>query len=168
MENVGVGIIQFLNQADSAKVSKHSKDILNDIMKASGISKLIVTSTARTVADQARIMYSNIEKHGANEQKRLYGGYGDKVIDVYVDLKGKGKQQSEIITAMQKKIQSLGPGNVSSHVADFSKLNVVDIAPSSIPKGQQLKFENAVTSDSRIKRFFKPPKDPAYHLEIIQ
>ncbi|MDH5445584.1 MAG: hypothetical protein OEY52_08490 [Gammaproteobacteria bacterium] len=160
--------IKFTNPSDSVKVSKYSKTVLTEIMKESGLTKIIITSTARTVADQARIMYSNIEKHGANEQKRLYSGYGDKVIDVYVDLKSKGKTRAEIISAMQKKIITLGPSKVSSHVADFSKLNVVDIAPSSIPKGLQLKFEKAVADDSRIKRFFKPPKDPAYHLEITQ
>jgi len=163
-----VANIQFLNHKDSPNVSAHSRKILQEIMKKVGVTKIIITSTARTTADQARIMYENIEKYGADEQKRLYGGYGDKVIDVYIALKEKKKSRGEIVTAMQNKIMTLGPGKVSSHVADFKKMNVVDIAPSSIPKAFHTMFEKTVESDKRISRFFKPPKDPAYHLEIIQ
>lgn len=160
--------IQFLNQGDSLKVSAHSQRVLREIMKKAGITGIIITSTARTPADQARIMYENVEKYGADEQKRLYSGYGDKVIDVYIELKAKNKSRGEIIAAMQNKIMTLGPGKVSSHVADFKKLNVIDIAPSSIPRSFHSAFEKIIENDKRIGRFFKPPRDPAYHLEIIQ
>lgn len=160
--------IQFLNQIDSVNVSANSRKVLQEIMKKVGVTKIIITSTARTPADQARIMYENIDKHGVDDQKELYGGYGDKVIDVYAELKAKNKSRNEIIAVMQTKILFLGPGKVSSHVADFKKLNVVDIAPSSIPLGFRSVFERIVENDKRISRFFKPPKDPAYHLEIIQ
>jgi len=160
--------IQFIKQQDSLNLSSYSRKVLQDIMKKSGVSKVIITSTARTPAEQARIMYENIVKYGVDDQKKLYGGYGDKVIDVYAEYKDKNKSRSDIITAMQNKIVLLGPGKVSSHVADFKKLNVVDIAPGSMPTISQKRFEKTVETDSRIGRFFKPPKDPAYHLEIIQ
>ena len=47
-------------------------------------------------------------------------------------MKAKGKTKAEIINGMSTKITDLGPGNVSRHAGDPNKLNVIDIAPSSI------------------------------------
>lgn len=58
--------------------------------------------------------------------------HGDQVIDAYSSLKGRGKSQVEILSVMTGKILSVGPGRVSRHTADLRKINVVDIAPSSI------------------------------------
>jgi len=152
----------------SAKVSAYSRKVLQDIMKASGVTQITITSTARTTADQARIMFENIERHGVAHQKKLYGPYGDKVIDEYSALKQKGKTKVDIISGMTMKINSLGPRNVSRHAGNPNKLNVVDIAPSSINLALRKKFESAVNTDSRVSKFLVPPKDPAYHLEIPQ
>ncbi|NOX76363.1 MAG: hypothetical protein GXP17_07085 [Gammaproteobacteria bacterium] len=162
-------IIQFLSPArDSAKVSAHSRKVLLDIMKISGIAQITITSTARTAHDQARIMFENIERHGVAHQKKLYGTYGDKVIDEFLTLKHNGKSRADIITGLTEKINSLGPRNVSRHAGNPNKLNVVDIAPSSINLAVRKKFESAVSNDSRVSNFLMPPKDPAYHLEIPQ
>ncbi len=164
-----MSIIQFLNPArDSVKVSAYSRKVLLDIMKTSGIAKIIITSTARTAHDQARIMFENIERHGVAHQKNLYGSYGDKVIDEYSTLKNNGKSKVGIIAGLTVKINSLGPRNVSKHAGNPNKLNVVDIAPSSINLAVRKKFELAVNNDSRVSSFLTPPKDPAYHLEIPQ
>jgi len=69
---------------------------------------------------------------------------------------------------MSAKITSLGPRNVSRHAGNPHKLNVIDIASSSIPFALRRKFESAVTSDSRVSKFIPPPTDPAYHIEIPQ
>lgn len=162
-------LINFLNPTrDSAKVSAYTKKVLEDIMKQSGITQITITSTARTADEQARIMYENIEAHGVAHQKNLYGPYGDKVIDEYSLLKSQGKSNADIISGMTTKITSLGPGNVSRHAGDPNKLNVVDIAPSSINLALRRKFETSVNSDSRVSKFLTPPGDPAYHLEILQ
>lgn len=162
-------IIQFLNPSqDSVKVSTHSRKVLQDIMKSSGITQITITSTARTAADQARVMFENIEQHGVLYQKKLYGRYGDKVIDEYSSLKKNGKSMTEIISGMTIKINSLGPRNVSRHAGNPNKLNVIDIAPGSISLALRKKFESAVNCDSRVSKFLVPPKDPAYHLEIPQ
>ncbi|TLX50430.1 hypothetical protein CWC31_12340 [Pseudoalteromonas ruthenica] len=162
-------IIQFINPSrDSAKVSTHSRIVLQEIMTAAGISQVTITSTARTAADQARIMYENITRHGVAHQKRLYGSYGDKIIDEYDLLERKGKTKAEIVAGMTQKIISVGPRNVSRHAGDPSALNVVDIALSSIGLARKQQFENAVKADSRVSKFLTPPKDPAYHLEIPQ
>jgi hypothetical protein len=162
-------LITYLNPTqDSVRVSAYSKKVLEEIMQKSGVPKITVTSTARTASEQARIMYENIERHGLDHQKKLYGPYGDKVIDVYPSLKKQGKTKAEIISGMTAKISSLGPSKVSRHAGDPNKLNVVDIAPSSINLALRKKFENAVKGDSRVSKFLGPPGDPAYHIEIPQ
>ena len=170
-------VITFLNPArDANTVSPYSKKVLDEILKKAGIAQVTITSSARTAQDQARIMYENITRHGVAHQKRLYGSYGDKVIDEYASLherkisemESRSKSQADIISGMSAKITSLGPGNVSKHAADPKKLNVVDIAPSSINLALRKKFEAAVNSDSRVSKFLTPPGDPAYHIEIPQ
>jgi hypothetical protein len=113
-------------------------------------------------------MYENIERHGVSHQKKLYGAYGDKVIDEYSFLKQKGKNRTQVIIGMTTKINALGPRNVSRHAGNPNKLNVIDIAPSSISLALRNRFESAVNSDPRVSKFLVPPKDPAYHLEIPQ
>ena len=68
------------------------------------------------------------------------------------------------IAKMEVKILEIGASHVSRHCADFNKLCVVDIAPSSILNKDA--FIKAVASDKRVSKFLQPPSDPAYHLEI--
>jgi hypothetical protein len=160
------GTINFGANADQAAVSNHSRQVLQDIMKAAKLDSVTITSTARTPERQAIAMFENIESQGVAAQKDLYGPSGDRVIDVYVAEKAAGKSRAEIISAMEAKINELGPSTVSRHLADPSKLNVIDIAPSQI--ADRASFEKAVEADTRVTKFLKPPSDPAYHLEIPQ
>ncbi|AUW04805.1 hypothetical protein [Vibrio campbellii] len=161
--------IIYLNSGrDSVRVSDYSKKVLRDIMASVGLKKIMITSTARTANDQARIMLGNIEKYGVEHQKKLYGRYGDQIIDFYSTLKSSGKSRPEILNRMASKVNEIGPRKVSRHAGDYSKLNVIDIGPSIIPIPLRENFENAVRADSRVAKFLVPPKDPAYHLEIPQ
>ena len=63
------------------------------------------------------------------------------------------------------KIQ-IAPATVSRHACDPRKMNVLDVAPSSIPDRRGC--ENAVRGGTRVSYFLTPPKDPGYHLEIPQ
>jgi hypothetical protein len=162
-------VINFANPTrDSATVSAHTRKVLSDILKKAGINQVTITSAGRTANDQARIMYDNITRHGVAHQKKLYGTYGDQVIDEYSSLKAGGKTPDQIRQGITNKINQIGPGKVSKHAADPGKLNVVDIAPSSINLALRKKFEQAVSQDNRVSRFLTPPGDPAYHLEIPQ
>jgi hypothetical protein len=70
---------------------------------------------------------------------------------------------------MENEIITVGPDKVSKHVADPAKLNVVDIAPSTITDKQA--FINAVNEAMKaglVSKFLQPPTDPAYHIEIPQ
>jgi peptidoglycan hydrolase-like protein with peptidoglycan-binding domain len=163
-------ILRFGPNARQDTVSEHTRRVLLDILKASGLHIALISSTTRTVDDQVRIMYANLEVHGVADQKDLYGENGDKVIDAYDQAKKAGKSEAEIKAAMKAKIEELGPRKVSKHLADPTELNVVDIAPSSI--GDRSAFESSVRKakeDARVSRFITPDQgDPAYHIEVPQ
>ena len=159
--------VGFGENAKAADVTEYTLGVLADVLKAAGLSSALVSSTSRTPADQARIMYNNLEKYGVAAQKDLYADPGDKVIDTYVRSKAAGNTADRIKLDMETKIRDLGPTNVSKHTADPRVLNVVDIAPSSVKDRRA--FELAVKADSRVKKLLTPANsDPAYHLEIPQ
>jgi len=162
--------INFGPKANQSVVSAHSKTILREILNHAGLAACLITSTSRTPADQARIMFNNITAHGVAAQKALYAAAGDQVIDVFVAKKAEGKNAAQIKAAMEAKIKAIGPEKVSHHCADPARLNVVDVSPSSIVNKHA--FENAVNvarNSGKISRFITPNNgDPAYHLEIPQ
>lgn len=162
--------INFGPNANQSVVSTLSKTILREILNHAGLDGCLITSTSRTPADQARIMFNNIEAHGVAAQKALYAAAGDQVIDVYVAKKAGKKTAAQIKAAMEAKIKAIGPEKVSHHCADPTRLNVVDVSPSSIANKHA--FENAVNvarNSEKISRFITPNNgDPAYHLEIPQ
>ena len=158
--------IKFGPNAVQQNVTNFSLKVLEDILQAAGLSSALITSTARTPADQARVMYANIVRTGVAKQKQLYAAAGDMVIDEFVKAKKAGKTEVEIKAAMEAKIIAIGPTKISHHAADPNILCVFDVAPSSIAK--KAAFEKAVRADKRVKKFLLPPVDPAYHLEIPQ
>lgn len=158
--------IKFGKNAKKENVTNFSMQVLEDILQAAGLNSALISSTARTPADQARVMYNNIEATGVAAQKKLYAAAGDAVIDEYVKAKAAKKTPVEIKAAMEAKIIAIGPTKVSHHAADPNVLCVFDVAPSSIPK--KAEFEKAVRADKRVSKFLTPPLDPGYHLEIPQ
>jgi hypothetical protein len=158
--------IKFGANAKKENVTNFSLQVLEDILQAAGISSAVISSTSRTPADQARVMFNNIVSTGVAAQKKLYAAAGDAVIDEYVKAKAAKKTPNEIKAAMEAKIIAIGPTNVSHHAADPNILCVFDVAPSSIDK--KAAFEKAVKADKRVKKFIVPPLDPGYHLEIPQ
>jgi hypothetical protein len=159
-------VIAYAENAKAADVTEHSTGVLQDILRSANIDRVLVSSTARSPYDQARVMYDNCERHGAGAQRKLYSKVGDKVIDVYEQVKAQGKTPAQIREAMEMKIKDLGPTNVSRHASDPKVLNVFDIAPSSVK--DKVGFERAVKADKRVASFLVPPVDPGYHLEIPQ
>lgn len=162
--------INFGANANQTVVSQHTKTILREMLSHAGLGSCLITSTSRTPADQARVMFNNLETHGVAAQKALYAAAGDQVIDVYAAKKAEGKTAAQIKTAMEAKINAIGPEKVSRHCANPSVLNVVDVAPSSIANKHA--FENAVNvalNSGKVSRFITPGNgDPAYHIEIPQ
>lgn len=85
---------------------------------------IFITSAYRTPEEQAQAMLANIKRTGVAKQKKIYGSYGDQVIDVY----NRNRNDSENLSAMIAKIYELGPFNVSHHCGDFSQINVFDVS----------------------------------------
>ncbi len=161
--------LHFAKDTVSGAVSTFSQNVLKGIMSNVGIGSATISSTVRTPASQAQEMYRNIEETGTRAQKKLYGKYGDQVIDAYVSAKQAGMSREQTLQAMENKINELGPSNVSPHLADPTRLNVVDIAPSSIPPNKRAAFEQALRKDPNVSKFLGPSNnDPAFHVEIKQ
>lgn len=158
--------VRFGDNAKPEAVTQYSLKVLKDILRAAGQRECLISSTSRNPFDQARVMFNNLEKYGAEHQKKLYARGGQMVIDVYSEYKADGASSSEIRAAMERKIVAIGPTKVSRHASDPLVLNVFDVAPSSIH--DRAAFEAAVRADQRVEFFLTPPRDPGYHLEIPQ
>ena len=158
--------IKFGKNAKKENVTNFSLQVLEDILQAAGLSGALISSTARTPAEQARVMFNNIVSTSVAAQKKLYAAAGDAVIDEYVKAKNAKKTPTEIKAAMEAKIIAIGPTKVSHHAADPNVLCVFDVAPSSVVN--KAAFEKAVRADKRVSKFLTPPLDPGYHLEIPQ
>src|SRR5262249_1922446 len=96
--------IKFATNAKQQFVTEFSLSLLKDILEAAGLTSCVISSTARTPADQARVMYNNLVATGVAAQKKLYAAAGDMVIDEYVKAKGAGKSATEIKAAMEAMI----------------------------------------------------------------
>ena len=168
LSNISDVAIKFGKNAMPKAVGGFFKNLLIDAAKEAGLDSLTITSTARRPVDQARAMYENIKKSGAAAQKKLYGKYGDMVIDAYVEAKNAGMDAAGIQEAMTKKIIEVGPSKISKHLSkDISKVQVVDISPRSI--SNKTAFVDAVTklqNEGKINSFLHPgnSKDPALSL----
>ena len=160
-------VLNYGANADKAAMTITALNVLREICSRACIPSVQITSTARTAQDQARIMYQMIEAKGIKYVNTLYGSGGQQVVEAYEAAQKKKLSADEIKAAMLNKINEVGPNNVSHHVVgDDGKLCVFDVAPSSIPANLQEKFMKEAKSHAKVKRFFGPPKDPAYHLEI--
>lgn len=166
LEAVATIDISFGPNAKAADVTDFSRQVLTAILSAAGLSKVIISSTSRSPADQARVMFANLEREGIEAQRRLYKEPGRKVIEVYRQGKLAGKDAATIQAEMRDEIVRLGPTTVSRHASDPRILNVFDVAPSSVARRPE--FEAAVRAERRVTKFLLPPNDPGYHLEIPQ
>ena len=150
--------LSFRKNANENIVSDYTRDCLYRVMDATGDYSLSVTSTNRSAHDQARIMYENILRKGVQYQKKQYSNIGDQVIDVY----NVNMSREQNIAAMESKIKELGPERVSRHCGDYTKINVMDVAISSV--NNRTSFENALKANG-IKYLIE---NDCYHLEIKQ
>jgi hypothetical protein len=139
-----------------------------DTLSSVGIPSISISSTFRTPAQQASAMYTNIVNKGIDSQRKLYGPAGNKVIDAYTLKKNYGYGQTDILKAMVKAINTVGPSNVSAHcVADPTQQVAFDILPGSIPKEQKKIFEDSMKSiTSKLLIPGITTGEPVYHAEI--
>ena len=156
-------ILQFVGKtADENSLSEKTKNILREVGQASGNYKIIITSTARTPYEQARIMYDNCKKN-LEEQKRTYQAPGKKVVQVYED-NYLIKSREEVIKLMEQKIIELGPTTVSKHLADPIRLNTFDISYGQLKDEQS--FWNEMKKRKELDKILK--ENRCYHIQIKQ
>ena len=161
--------ISWGSNAKRDAVADPSLAILRDVVRAAGLSKATITSTARSATDQARAMYQNLVGQGVAKQKTLYGPAGDKVIDVFVALRDEGKSAQEIKDGMRDAILAIGPSRVSRHCGDPLLLNVFDVGPNSLGDDEAKEAFNAAAAaevGGRVSKYIPYPKDPGNHFEI--
>ncbi len=158
--------IEFGPNAKQDVVSSYTRDVLSGLMRTAGVDRVVITSTYRSVEDEARVMYANVEKQGVDHELKLYAKPGREVIKEYARSKDAGNPPERIIDDMVHKIKELGSTNVSHHNADPALLSVFDISPRSVTK--QGDFEAAINAERKVSKFFKPPQDSSYHLEVPQ
>jgi hypothetical protein len=159
--------VNLLYGKNASKLNPYIETILKHILFDAGEKSGFITSTSRTVADQARVMY---ESYLNSDGLKMYGDNGDKVINVGIKAKKEGKSKDEVVQLMMDKINKIGSENVSKHIADPSKYVAVDIAPSQIKnKKAFVKSVEAKIKIGLVKRFLKPEDkkgEKAYHIEI--
>lgn len=156
--------VRFSNPAKAAFVPGYAISVVQELLRRSGNPRALITSTLRDPVEQARVMYQNCEKKGADSQLALYGAPGRAVVRVYIQAKEQGLGATDTIARMRDEILRLGPYNVSHHAGDPTKLAVLDIAPSSLSNPQR--FIDAARSEKRVTKVLVPPNDPAIHIEI--
>jgi hypothetical protein len=169
--------IVFAATANAAAVSAGMIDVIKDGLRAAGQTSAVITSTARTPADQARAMFQNlvnpanpIATNVAN-QLALYAAPGDAVINVFTALTGNmtpaqiNADAATIQAAMVAEIDRQGPSNVSRHCADPTVVSVVDVGGASFNGSNGPLFRTSVTP--RLTRFIDEiATNNAYHLEL--
>jgi hypothetical protein len=112
-------------------------------------------------------MYENAQRKGVASQRALYGRAADRVFDAYDRGVAQHQDAAQIQADMAEQINAVGPGNISHHIAQGPSVSTFDVAPSSVGGDEaKARFVREVLADSRVQRFFQPPADPGYHLEV--
>lgn len=138
------------------EVSQYSENVIKLAMKFAKVSTVLISSSRRTISDQARIMYDNCSRYNVSNVSALkqvrgwgYGPTGMAVEEVY--FANKSKPQAEVRKAMEDKITELlrEGKRTSLHCVDkasYASLNVIDIPYSSVDGGKKQAFQNALFS----------------------
>ncbi|WP_226664180.1 peptidoglycan-binding domain-containing protein [Microbulbifer aggregans] len=188
----GARSIQYRSSAKRV-LSPYSENVVKLAMGFGGILKCDISSTIRTMHDQARIMYDNCASFpAATSVSSLraargwgYAAAGRSVEEVYFE--NKSKARADVISLMEKKIASISKGGVrvSLHCvpeADYKKNNILDIPYSSVEATKRKDFEIALmgmSTEVKNMRYKQPTKaeeyisrliieDRCWHLEIPQ
>lgn len=113
-------------------ISEKAKKILREIMLASGVSSVTISSTNRTAEEQAGVMYRYIKKYSVDAALKLYGPEGDAVIRVYAKSLAAGDDastiKSKMLTELNKQLDSAYKNNRLMHVGREHAFEVFDIS----------------------------------------
>ena len=163
--------------ANQALVWEQMKEVISDGLRMAGQETGIITSTARTPAEQARAMFNNLVKlpntiaMNIEIQKGVYAAPGDQVIDTFAGATaGLNREQivadrASVQATMLARIEALGPSNVSRHCGDLTQRNVLDMAASVFTASNGAIFVGAV--EGWLSRLIdERTTNNCYHLEL--
>ncbi len=149
-----------------------ARAVLIEILNSAKLTTARVTSTTRTAAEQAKVMFDFINRRGYDSALDLYGPHGDAIIEVCdASYRKHDRCEPEVLPKMVeetrvqiKLLEKQGDERTElMHTSDTHY--TVDIDPESV--ADRPAFERAVESNERVSRFLKPPHDRnSYHLEI--
>lgn len=150
--------VEILNP-NNRRVSDYSMEKLLSLKYHGYYGKIVITSTNRTVDDQARIMYDNIITNGVEHQLKTYKKAGQDVINTFDST----LSRQENISRMIEKINEVGPLNVSKHLADFAKVNAIDVDKKSLSDVNAFKDATKSAGFSKIL-----DENNCIHIELVQ
>lgn len=111
-------------------------------------------------------MLDNILKTSVQVQRKIYGPFGNLVIDVYDSR----KSNSENVDNMTRKIEEIGPSKVSHHSMtdeEYAKKNTIDISSKKLSSVNG--FINALkTQHPNIYIIDERKQNSCIHIEIPQ
>ena len=160
--------ISYTSSAHSSSMTAKALAVLEEVAKAGEVTAFTITSTSRTVDDQARIMLADIRRHGVAYSRKLYGAKCKEIFEAYEKLDKQGSGDGEIKAAFALKIAEIGPQFVSNHItSDTNQLCVFDIGPNSVvPNKNKGDLISALEAHKDVARVLKPPTDKAIHVEV--
>ena len=163
---------------DVSVVATSTTEIIRRAAEASKNPEVRITSTIRTPADQARIMFGNLEAGN----RINYAAPGREVVAIYDTGKKAREAASVIKQKMTTRIEQLAREGllVSRHcvpVDMYEKCNIVDVSKY-IPNPRD--FVKSLLTERRVKKIITPfssiyndsrvlidANEPAIHSEII-
>jgi hypothetical protein len=176
---MGAPIIHWGPHADRTKVSQYSLDVLAELLIRAGIEEATITSTVRSPADDARVVFDNLERPGGVAAARgLYKAPMQQVINVYVDAKRAGASSDEIKARMTATIIALGGRNCSHHILTDEELKEINVLDVDVAPEKKKAFRDVCAAESPapqgtnpnglLAKILVPPQDPCDHIEIRQ
>src|SRR5690606_24681485 len=148
------------------------RGVLLEILQAAKLESVQVTSTSRTAAEQAKVMFDYINRSGYQAALDLYGPHGDEIVKVCTESYRKHERcvdsvLPEMVQETRNQIALLEKqGDRRTELMHTSDTHyTIDIDPDSVSDREA--FEKAVVSHRGVSRFLKPPLDRnSYHLEL--
>ena len=141
------------------KISEDAKHALASVLTAANVQGCVITSTVRTCAEQAKVMYGFITTYGVAAARNLYGGEGNQVVDVYVAQTNANQDEAATLAAMAAKIKAVLPEAINNHHlmhVDRPGYDVFDVSLDSIPGDKRDSFIKAAKASSLFHRVLSP------------
>lgn len=155
-------------------VPSEARKVLIEILRKAELTSARVTSTSRTAAEQAKVIFDYINERGYERALELYGPHGDTIVQVCdKSYEQTGKCTAPVLAEMVeetrrqlKLLEQQGEQRTElMHTSDTHY--TIDIDPSSV--SDHGAFESAATAHAQVSRLLKPAEHHnSYHVEIIK